>query len=113
MNVIISNNSTKEVYTENYDKVIYLGHTPSRKLKENELVLLQDMYCEYNDTIISINGLNKYKQHVSSKKELQKSYLLKKNQIVSNDRGSNFTQIMETGEEINFVGIGNHLEIKL
>ena len=63
-----------------------------------------------NNWDISKKGVISNNKIAKNKKDLQENYRRNVNQIVSNDSKTNFTWVTPTGEIIEFVGIGNHLE---
>lgn len=91
---ICVSNGAKNRSAENYDKLIDLT-------KEEGVI---------NDWLISKKGIVIGEKGAKTKDALQQFYKFGFNQIVSNDSKTNFTWVTPTGEIIEFVGIGNHLE---
>lgn len=49
----------------------------------------------------------------NNKYNLQRNYKQGWNQVVCNDKNTNFTDYLETGEIIEYIGIKNHREIEI
>lgn len=94
MFICITNGSKRD--SENYDSLIDIG--------KGECFV-------FSNWIISKCGATdrKYNNKLS-KRDFQRSYKKGINQVVGNDSKTNFTWETPTGEIIEFVGIGNHLE---
>ena len=97
MLICISNN--KERNSSMYDY-----HVDLNTFKESKLI---------NNWLISKKGLTNNNKIPFDKYDLQKNYKKGINQIVSNDRHTNYTFETPTGEIIEFVGEKTHLEKEL
>lgn len=94
MFICISND--KEMDSSMYDICIDIS-----KLKNPQLI---------NNWWISLYGVVDSNSISLNKQDLQRNYKKEVNQITSNDTASNVTWETATGEIIEFIGIGNHLE---
>lgn len=112
MNIIVCNNPNKRVYSEAYDKVIYLGYTPDKDLEVNEVIILGNL-----DSIIIENYRISTKGIcIGSRLPKDKWDLVEKhigNQIVLNDNKSNIYDERPNGNKLYFIGLGNHYEIEI
>lgn len=112
MNIIVSNNPNKEVYSESYDKVIYLGYTPNKDLKENEIVINSPKESiTLSEFRISLNGICKGNKVPKDKWDLVTNHI--GNQIVLNDNKSNIYDERPDGSKLYFIGLETHYEIEI
>lgn len=63
--------------------------------------------------VISKKGITQFPIFNPTKSKLQEHYKRGVNQIVSNNSKTNFTWAAPTGEIIEFIGVGNHLETEI
>ena len=111
--------STYEKDPSNYDYLYYLGFLlTTRECAENEFCILDKNNFEIEGTnwVISTRGISTSKKcpySEGTKEYLQECYKKGINQIVLNDRNTNYTYNTLTGEIIQFIGINNHLEIEI
>lgn len=96
MFICVTNGSERN--SENYDLLI--------DLLKNEKVTINNYY-------ISKNGYVDNFIEAKNKKDLQKNYTKNINQIVSNNKNTNFSEITKTNEIIHYVGIGKHMEFEI
>ena len=115
MFVLINNNPDKQIDHTNYDRVVYLGYNPNKKLAENEVVVseLGDVVKFGESWLVSTHGYNIYGVECHSKRDLEENYEKGMNQIVLNEKNKPVQHITETGEELWFVPLGGHLEINI
>lgn len=111
MNIIVCNNPSKRIYSENYDQVIYLGYIPEKDLEKNEIIVNNNDKILLNEWIISKYGITASNRISINKIDLQINYKKSINQIVLNDRDTNFSFVSPTGEKIEFVALDGHLEL--
>jgi hypothetical protein len=109
--VLVTNNKDKEVNPENYDKIIYLGFTPLKKLTDSELVIDSSNLISVNNYVISLRGLCVGGRNAESKKDLESFYKRGIHQIVLGESTKQCSHLTETGEEIIFVPINGHKEL--
>jgi len=111
MNIIVCNNPFKRIYSENYDQVIYLGYIPEKDLEKNEVIINNNNKLLLNGWLISKYGIISSNKISLSKIDLQSNYKKSVNQIVLNNRDTNFSFITPTEEKIEFVALNGHLEL--
>lgn len=111
--VLITNNNLEAVDPSNYDKVIYLGFTPSRLLEENEIVVDQSNLITVYNYVITLKGLCNNERSAITKKDLEYNYKKGINQIVLGESVKQCSHITEGGEEIIFVPLKGHKELTL
>lgn len=112
MNIIVCNNPDKRVYSESYDKVIYLGYTPNQELKENEIIIIDYKNIINIDNFkISLSGICKGDRLSESKYDLQDNASC--DQIVLNNNKYNICDKSKNGYTIYYVGQNNHYEIEI
>lgn len=103
MFICVTNGSKRNA--ENYDRLINLNDLPEA------FPFIKIIEEDNRGWIISKNGITRNNLKFAKEKgELLSVYQRGVNQIVSNDSKTNFTWESPTGEIIEFVGIGSHLE---
>lgn len=113
MVILVCNNPEKKVYSDNYDKVIYLGYTPSKELNGNEIIVLNGSIFEFDNYLVSTAGRLESGFQPISKNQLEKFYKKNTNQILLNNTKSNINFETETGEKLYYVGKNNHYEVEI
>lgn len=112
MLVLINNNNTRYIDASNYDKVIHIGIIPNKQLADNELIVDRDNHFLIGKTIISMRGMLKNNNPAPTKKHLE-SIPLDIDQVCLNDSNTNFSNTLDNGRTIHYIGIGNHMELDL
>ena len=112
MYILVSNNHEKKVYSESYDKVIYLGYTPNHELRENEFIINDTKtFILLNNFRISLNGICKGNRTPRDKWDLVEHHI--GNQIVLNNSKSNIYDERPDGSKLYFIGLNSHYEIEI
>ncbi len=112
MYICVTNNPDREIYSESYDKVFYLGFKPDKELSSNEVTIENNDHYEFNDYLISLKGVTNNGKIPLNKNNFTRFAKTNTNQILLNNSKSNIHDITDNGTYY-FIGIKNHFEMEI